>query len=217
FIDELHGWILEMPHYLWRTEDGGRSWQVYSPSTESHSIDFAGFTFIDSKIGWLACDRGMVLKTIDGGKNWEALRILGPSPNFVVLDIHFLNDKVGWALVGGDVYCTLDGGASWQLQSSLKSRSAISSLFFLDENNGWAAGHTNILIENITSADGEKGKILRSYNAGKTWNNVEVNINESRFLHIYFPDNIHGWLFSDDKVYRTNDGGDSWNAVLKIP
>lgn len=215
FIDNFHGWILEAGNYLWRTDDGGRSWQVYSTFSERHQADITGFTFIDSKIGWSACDKRTVLKTIDGGSSWRMLSIPTPQ-NPAVYDICFLNERVGWILVGDDIYRTLDGGESWQLLSPSQSRSSISAFIFLDENNGWAAGTNNLRVEKLKSAE-IKGKVLRTNDGGKTWNNVEINTTESRFLDIYFSDLTHGWLISMDKVYRTKDGGNTWDTVLKIP
>lgn len=217
FTDELHGWVLESPHYLWSTKDGGRNWKAYSPLVNGEYTDLIKFTFVDSKTGWLACDKRVILKTTDGGNVWKVLRIPGPSPNLSVYDIFFLNDKTGWALVGDSIYHSVNGGETWQLQSPSGSRPVILSLFFLDKNVGWAAGYTNIYAENIKSADEVKGELLRSIDGGKTWENVTVHPNEERFLRIHFSDHFHGWLISEDKVYRSSNAGKSWDVVYKFP
>jgi photosystem II stability/assembly factor-like uncharacterized protein len=219
FIDKDHGWILEVPHYLWQTKDGGKHWQV-SPilnENEKRYADIVKFTFTDPETGWLACERSTVLKTTDGGKKWKVLKIPTDQLNLTVHDIVFVSDNVGWVLVGDNVYQTLDGGESWRLQSPSQSRPVISSLFFLDENNGWAAGYSNIFVENVRSADEIKGKILRTSDGGRTWSEVWVNTSEKQYYYVHFSDQIHGWLISADKVYRTNNAGRSWGIVYKIP
>jgi photosystem II stability/assembly factor-like uncharacterized protein len=59
-------------------------------------------------------------------------------------DVYFLNEQTGWLVgyVGGEtgtqLYRTEDGGKSWRKYPS--SGTSSEAVYFLDSNQGWAAG-----------------------------------------------------------------------------
>ena len=60
---------------LWRTEDGGESWQdVYLNGQTSRLLNdrkgFNAICFSNEQIGWVVGE-GMIIHTNDGGKTWE--------------------------------------------------------------------------------------------------------------------------------------------------
>jgi photosystem II stability/assembly factor-like uncharacterized protein len=69
----------------------------------------------------------------------------------------------------------------------------------------------------MTSPSNIKGVILRTSDSGRTWTSIKIDSKENVFSQVYFSDINHGWLISLDNIYRTNDGGQSWKKVLKIP
>jgi hypothetical protein len=46
---------------------------------------------------------------------------------------------------------------------------------------------------------------------------VEIGYAEVLFERIYFPDEQHGWLIARDRVYRSDDSGNTWRVVLELP
>jgi photosystem II stability/assembly factor-like uncharacterized protein len=76
FIDRLHGWVLE-PFQIWRTTDGGHTWQSYEPPTQEY-YHFFSFFFLDPYEGWVGGEGGVVYHIEDGGKKWEEVKP-GPS------------------------------------------------------------------------------------------------------------------------------------------
>jgi photosystem II stability/assembly factor-like uncharacterized protein len=85
------------------------------------------------------------------------------------------------------------------------------SLWFLDQNRGWAIG--------------SKGTLLATLDGGKTW--VAKSVSTSDVLRdIFFIDNDNGWLVCEVNIYelktkdqpraylmRTTDGGEHWQRV----
>ena len=62
-----------------------------------------------------------------------------------------------------------------------------------------------------------RGIVLHTLDGGKTWQTVDIGKVEPFFHRVYFADTQHGWLFSRDNTYRTDNGGKSWSPVLKLP
>ena len=59
--------------------------------------------------------------------------------------IYFVNELSGWAIVDKDIYCTSDGGDSWNLQYS-DPENFLRNIFFLDQNNGWVVGDSGTIL-----------------------------------------------------------------------
>ena len=56
------------------------------------------------------------------------------------------------------------------------------------------------------------GKVLRSKDKGKTWQ--EQNLSDALYRDLYFLDSLHGWLVGerDERgiILHTTDGGETW-------
>ena len=62
-------------------------------------------------------------------------------------------------------------------------------------------------------AVGERGHILHSADAGKTWTQVPVPASEN-LTAVYFADGKNGWAVGHaESIVRTQDGGESWELV----
>ena len=78
--------------------------------------------------------------------------------------------------------------------------------YFLDENNGWAAG--------------EDGTILKTTDAGDTWISQSISTPDN-IRSILFTDSLNGWIalydwtpFRHGSVYHSTDGGNTWFSQL---
>jgi photosystem II stability/assembly factor-like uncharacterized protein len=118
----------------------------------------------------------------------------------------------GWP--NGGIYSTSDGGKTWQLQlaEAQKHSIGIQSLYFVNRDAGWAVGR--VWPENI-GRESTHGIVLRSKDGGNNWQPIQVGEDEPFFDRVLFADAEHGWLFGRDKIYRTEDGGETWHIVLR--
>lgn len=105
FINENVGFVSNYDPNLFKTEDGGESWQVME------SPFFIQIKFLNLNIGFARGTR-IVYKTIDGGNTW--IKSFESSRPFIK-DINFLDENNGF-LIGDDslIHKTTDGGTSWQ-------------------------------------------------------------------------------------------------------
>ena len=123
------------PATLWRTTDGGVSWNVVSPPALA-TQRLVGWTYLGGSHAWLAVipptqspdTLVTVLRTSDGGAIWQSSTVrvpLADQTNFP-LSLSFADGSHGWLLAHpeytmnekpGDLYATDDGGATWQAVS----------------------------------------------------------------------------------------------------
>lgn len=62
-------------------------------------------------------------------------------------------------------------------------------------------------------AAGERGHVLRSADAGRTWQQVPVPASAT-LTAVYFVDDRHGWAVGhDEMILRTEDGGQTWERT----
>ncbi|MFL6254876.1 MAG: hypothetical protein ACJ74T_07620 [Pyrinomonadaceae bacterium] len=166
FVNESAGWLAKGAK-LWRTGDGGASWElVYSKGKASRSdpecIDDFRFTSPDE--GWLLANSHLY-RTRDGGRTWRSLDV--PEVDGYLAAVDFLpGGKVGW--LGGNVcgalrkdewaanrfHCsaasntasfaavfkTRDGGRTWQRERVSRATGTIVRLRMRSARSGFATG-----------------------------------------------------------------------------
>jgi len=194
FVDSQHGWILgddlEIPGMgdragLWRTVDGGETWQLLDVEYNVQAMHF-----VDPLRGWLAAYG--IWRTIDGGDTWT--RQQTPSDSFYGL--FFLDENLGWAVgLGGKVIRTLDGGETW-LACETGSSANMRAVHFADAQHGWAVGGAGI--------------ILRSSDGGIVWT-AQQSGSVGKLSQVHFWDAQRGMAAGDD-LLLTTDGGQTWTV-----
>ncbi|NOX66951.1 MAG: hypothetical protein GXO85_14435, partial [Chlorobi bacterium] len=65
---------------------------------------------------------------------------------------------------------------------------------------------------NLVFAGGLGGTLLKTKNAGKTWN-VQKFKDLVNIRGITFKDSLRGWLIDSEHIYNTSDGGESWKEI----
>ena len=122
---------------------------------------------------------------------------------------------------GGGVWKTLDAGRSWENVSDGSFGGSIGAVAGSegDPNVGWGGGGEKTVRGNVSHGDG----VYRSTDAGKTWRHL--GLADSRHvprirIHPRDPDTVWvaalGHLYGPNHergVYRTTDGGETWERV----
>ncbi len=127
FLDQERGWLVIAPNAaqpsftIWRTTDGGLTWQG-APLTAASGMlldaRVVALDFVSPLEGWLALklassanfNRGVLYHTTNGGLSWDERSLPGGG------SIDFVTETNGWTLAGpqGDeLYQTQDGGRTW--------------------------------------------------------------------------------------------------------
>jgi photosystem II stability/assembly factor-like uncharacterized protein len=129
FQDSVYGWVvtpglgpsLDGGLILFKTRDGGSTWESSMLQLPDPMIAAAYLEFIDSQTGWLVAklstgnnfSLGHLFATRDGGQTWEERTIPLGEP------VRFVDDQHGWVAggpTGDQLFTTGDGGLTWQAQ-----------------------------------------------------------------------------------------------------
>ena len=206
FVDQNNGWISGWTETMLHTTDGGATWtnQNIPPNNAYYSVFFT-----DLLNGWATGYAGKIVHTTDGGETWTDQT----AP--ITTEYHesyFINSNVGW-LAGGDnggfpsyishrvILFTSNGGATWNEQYGEPYESPLKSIYFIDQNNGYACG--------------EAGIIMKTTDGGISWS--QQVLSSFHLRNIFFADNLNGWVTAYylglphyTAVFRTTDGGVNW-------
>ncbi|MBN1758962.1 MAG: hypothetical protein JW863_11620 [Chitinispirillaceae bacterium] len=116
----------------------------------------------------------------------------------------FFDAATGYIAGGaGAVLFTNDSGRTWR-ECDTPKRIWISSLYFNDIQDGWAAGGANYQLYLISTTDG-----------GQTWREHAIPELDGKIISkINFRNSMDGWISGGSAengfVYRTTDGGSTW-------
>lgn len=168
---------------IFKTTDDGQNWEDTTSTNTVHSLHF-----IDQQTGLysdLSSNNQRTYRTTDGGNTWNLV------DNLVFEKIVFPTSTIGYAVakpVPGDpfqsknIYKTLDGGETWTENYDSSFSNNLNSLYFIDENFGYAAG--------------ANGFILKTLNGGISWQQLSNG-------SLGTP-NIFDILYLDGKLYITS-------------
>jgi photosystem II stability/assembly factor-like uncharacterized protein len=113
FVDARYGWTVGSGGAIFRTINGGRSWQ---PQSSGVTADLFDVKFLDASEGWAVGADGTLLHTRDGGLHWT----VEPSATPHALERIFFTDRShGWAVGFGGTIISYD---SSKLQSAPRLR-----------------------------------------------------------------------------------------------
>jgi photosystem II stability/assembly factor-like uncharacterized protein len=221
FMDEENGLIVGFNGTVFRTSDGGETWEKTDPPVEGIEIHLPGrgwwyydcwdlrrLHFVTDSVGWAVGRNGAILKTTNGGSTWISQHPISRTsdiPDFKSL--FFINELVGWAVGHQNVpngttrvlKYTTDGGETWNVNLPGPSAAieSLNDVVFSDEQNGWAVG--------------KNGVIIHTTNGGQNWQTQDSGTSKN-FLAITFIDGQSGWIVGENIILHTQNGGDSWQV-----
>jgi photosystem II stability/assembly factor-like uncharacterized protein len=203
FTDSKVGYLTGENGKVLKTTDGCVSWKDKTSSVTENTLYSVKFTSVDT--GYTVGENGTILKTIDGGEEWVNQTSGTTETLFCVC---FIDANKGLAAGGnGTILRTENGGADWSsVTSGLFNR--LSQVFFVDESIGYGVGYKTV---------------IKSYNGGKDWINLNFGYDVD-LLSVYFIDAYTGYVggFSNSRsseyarIYKTTDGGLTWNINFNI-
>ena len=224
---------------VWKTTDGGRSWENISDGHFGGSIGSIAVAESDNNViyvgGGEKTVRGNVSfgygiwKTVDGGKNWEQMG-LEKSRHVSRIRIHPKDDNIVYAAVMGNlfadtqergVYKSIDGGKNWKKVLYANPRAGAVDLI-IDPNNPRILYASTWNIKRTPSSllsGGEGSALWKSTDSGDTWENISANkgLPEGTWgisgVTVSPANSDRLWAIIENEkggVYRSDDAGETW-------
>lgn len=204
FTDRQNGWALcerdiyslgsDVPSYLMRTTDGGRSWKKLD-FEDSNRRRITNIVFAQSGFGIALGEMGTFYALANDKNTWK--KMASPT-NYLMIDGAFAGELKG-AIVGGGgtILFTEDAGVTWSpAVVSQKTRSMLKSVYFLDERYGWTVG--------------ANGSVYQTINGGKYWR-LQNTRTAADLNAVYFADTANGWAVGEQgSILRSTTGGNVW-------
>ncbi len=225
FVSAEAGWIVNGDGEIYRTQDGGSSWQLQFRKTTAH---FRSVGFLNSQRGFAGnvgegefgtTDRPALYETFDGGESWAPMGVWnGPAPRGLC-GMQVVNDSVVVAVgrVRGPATFarTTDGGVTWRSRDMGAYAAGLIDVFFAHPDTGYVVGLTNVDHE-ISS-----GIILYTEDGGETWVERFRSTRTGEWCwKISFPSRDVGYVSLQRNsrapiyVLKTSDGGATWEEKL---
>jgi len=227
---------------VWRTKDGGQSWENISDGYFGGSVGAVAVSEYDPNViyvgGGEVTVRGNVShgygvwKSVDAGKTWE-FKGLPTSRHIPRIRIHPKNPDIVYAAVMGNlykpteergVYRSTDGGDTWEkVLYSTDQAGAVDLL--LDPNNPriiyastWKVFRTPYSL----SSGGEGSGLWKSTDGGDTWENITRNEGLPQDtvgiigVTVSPVNSNRVWAIIESQtggVFRSDDAGKTWQKL----
>ena len=222
---------------VWRTGDGGQSWQASQP------LDLSGLAevylpdrllFVDAQNGWLLVHVGVgmnhdyvaLYRTTDGGLSWT--RLLDPFNDGGIQScqkpgLQFVDAQHGWlpgtcngVAPGVLLFNTADGGATWQAVT-LSTPEGAPGLFDSFEvscgsyDPGFLTDQFGRIAVQCTHLGQESPQIdalmYTTQDGGQTWSILPYPGGK-----LFFINEQTGWALGA-QIFTTRDGGVTWSEA----
>lgn len=160
----------------------------------SINSDFSDMVFLNDNIGFAVGSNGLFQKTTDGGVTWsnQSTGYTNSLTSIFPIDA----DHIYAVGIDSLIIYSENGGSSWTKQSG-NIHTSLYDVFFVNPMVGFVCGAYNTLLKTI---DG-----------GLNWTPLNITIT-SNFKSIYFLNCDTGFVGSSGKIFKTIDGGNSWNV-----
>ncbi len=137
-------------------------------------------------------DSSTIIKSVDGGITWQQSEF--DFGNFISMDQ--IHDKIWLISDVGHLLKSNDRGSSWT-ESLISAPSLPSFIYFISESTGFIRH--------------ENGKVSMTIDGGESWEAIN-DIEWSYSNCLQFIDDQVGYV-AGDKMYKTLDGGMTWNII----
>ena len=197
FADSLRGMFVGSNGINYRTTNGGVSFDSSAVNTFTAQVCRAVYMKSPTEI-IVGADMGNILRSTNGGVSWNLLTTAS-----YLYGMNFLNTTTGMCVgYRGIVLKTTNGAVSWTDSKSI---------------NGFEAYDVKMVNANSVFVCAASGRIYYSSDGGNTFVERNAPLLTSTVKTIWFFNINEGFAGNEaGNIYRTTDGGLSWNSVFSF-
>lgn len=209
------GFCGSLDNRFYKTTDGGATWvdiaQTISPVPEGICGISAPSADVIYGCG-IWSNPAYVIKSSDGGNTWISIDLSAYALSLV--DINFVDEDEGFVVGranptsdGGVILHTDDGGATWTVvHHTMVEQDYVWKVQSPDGINFFASIQSSPSSGNV--------RMLKSTDMGQTWQTIVVNNTFTYVQTVGFLTSLKGWTGGEFTLYRTEDGGATWQPEL---
>lgn len=218
FTGHYTGWASGDSGVILNTTNGGTNWSRQISGT---TYPLLSIMFADENTGWasggyddfnpLCYNYRIILKTTNGGANW--ITQLTGGLGYFFNDLSVVNDQTAFTTSEGvccPPFCIQSAGSVTKTDNAGLNwfgvlGDAFYSVFFLNDNEGWAAGQSGSDV--LAPLD----YIYKTNNSGNNWQLIlnDTAFNANPFRNVFFVNAMTGYSIKG-KLLKTTDGGFNW-------
>jgi photosystem II stability/assembly factor-like uncharacterized protein len=182
FVDDNNGYINSL-NGLYNTKDGGINWIKLKATGISNLEGLSSLFFTNTNTGWVVSYKS-IFRTVDAGLNWLQGSFAGTvNPVGTFTSVYVTpNSNVYISNNAGQIYKSIDGGATFVQLKDFGYSSYFCDVHFVDDNTGYVCNDN---------------KIYKTTDAGITWKTV-VSLGNAKLVEIHFTDAKHGWACGEN-------------------
>lgn len=202
---------------LYRTVDGGKTWQPVSDITGELPTGLCAIQVVNPEVivaGGRVGGPAHFLRSTDGGNTWLSQSLA--QHLHMITDVYFASPDTGFIFGGTDpniqlasaiILRTVDGGATWStVYQSERPFEIIWKAHFPSLSTGYATvlSYAPNTLERF---------VVKTTDGGQSWSEIQLVDNGAKAFGIGFLTENTGWVGGDRSIYETTDGGLHWTAV----
>ncbi|HEY3403932.1 MAG TPA: hypothetical protein VGK59_11125 [Ohtaekwangia sp.] len=211
FMDRNIGLVGSLDSSLYRTTDGGKTWEDVAPNITPQPAGVCGLAKADENTIYgvgIWSEPAFVIKSTDKGLNWRYIDMSAYANTLI--DVFFFDADHGFVTgsvseeEGGIVLYTDNGGATWEEK--------------------FRTNHTGDRIWKIQTPDNkhfygsveswaDETRMIRSADRGQTWEMITVDPEYYYIQTVGFLDSLRGWTGGNSTLFETSDGGNHWKKI----
>jgi photosystem II stability/assembly factor-like uncharacterized protein len=218
--DPMHMLAGTQPAGLFQSRDGGKTWSQLPVELAKNCIFVQRprvtqilFDPVDPKLVWMGVEIDGVHRSSDGGNTWTKT-----SAGLVSEDVHGLavlprGRRKLFATTNKGLHHSFDNGDSWTLKPLESEWQYTRSIV------PWPGDDNTIFLTNGNGPPGSTGKLLRSGDAGETWQNANLpgEFNSTPWCiatHASQP-NVMFVVTNFGQLFRSLDAGVTWKKLKR--
>jgi photosystem II stability/assembly factor-like uncharacterized protein len=200
FVNENLGFTVGDNGMILKTTNGGESWDLIDTGVFQN---LRSVKFLNDNVGFVAGYKGTIFRTINGGNSWQQIKT---ADNTNLESIFMTSSNRGHAVGWNGMYYKLDNVsqiiANDETVQPIKvfDADSLNVVYFKDDTTGFIGG--------------SRGLILKTTDAGNSWNQSDTRITKTIQDIVFATDSIGMAVGELLHVIHTEDIGETWVVTL---